>query len=82
MMMALNAIFPHLISTILLKRYAPGILTGLMLNVPIGAFIIYQGIASGSRIHFIALAGLIISIIIVPSLKILFKLGRKIIDEY
>lgn len=33
--MIVNAIFPHLIATILMKQYAPGLLTGLFLNLPI-----------------------------------------------
>lgn len=36
LMMCLNSIFPHLIATMVLKRYAPGTLTGLLLNLPIG----------------------------------------------
>lgn len=40
--MIVNAIFPHLIATILMKKYAPGLLTGLFLNIPINSFIIVQ----------------------------------------
>lgn len=40
--MIFNAIFPHLIATIIMKKYAPGLLTGLFLNLPINSLIIYQ----------------------------------------
>lgn len=41
LMMAMNAVFPHLAATILLKRYAPRLITGLMLNVPLGSYLIF-----------------------------------------
>jgi hypothetical protein len=40
--MIFNAIFPHLISTILMKTYAPGLLTVLLLNIPINLVILYR----------------------------------------
>ncbi len=38
--MIFNAFFPHLISTILMKTYAPGLLTALLLNIPINLVIL------------------------------------------
>ena len=32
-MMVINSIFPYLVSTIVLKKYSPGIITGLFLNL-------------------------------------------------
>ena len=32
-MMGLNSIFPHFIATLLLKKYAPGLITGILLNL-------------------------------------------------
>lgn len=40
--MFFNTFFPHLLSTIIMKAYAPGLITGLLLNVPINFFILYQ----------------------------------------
>ena len=39
-MMILNTIFHHLIATIALKKYAPGLITGILLNVSIGLYIL------------------------------------------
>jgi hypothetical protein len=39
-MMGVNAIFPHLVSTIMLKRYAPGLMTALLLNLPVSLVLI------------------------------------------
>ncbi len=33
-MMGLNVFIPHLAATIVLKRYSPGLITGLLLNLP------------------------------------------------
>ena len=49
LMMCLNSIFQHLLATIFLRRYAPGTLTGLLLNLPIGVVIIIKNLESGMR---------------------------------
>jgi len=76
--MIVNAIFPHLIATILLKRYAPGLLTGLFLNIPFNSFIIVQMFQN----DHITWKELIISTIAVGSLllsliPLLFKMGGR-----
>ncbi|QBK24508.1 HXXEE domain-containing protein [Ureibacillus thermophilus] len=76
--MIVNAIFPHLIATILLKRYAPGLLTGLFLNIPINSFIIVQMLQN----NYITWTELILSTIAVGSLllaliPLLFKAGER-----
>ena len=38
--MILNVFFPHIIATILLKRYAPGLITGVLVNLPLNSLII------------------------------------------
>ncbi len=39
-MLFLNTFFPHLIATIYLKKYAPGIVTALLINLPLSIFIL------------------------------------------
>ena len=36
------ALFPHLLATIVMKTYAPGLVTGLLLNIPINIIIFYK----------------------------------------
>lgn len=38
-MLFLNVFFPHLIATIYLKKYAPGIVSGLLINIPLTTLI-------------------------------------------
>ena len=74
-MMGINAIFPHLLSTIVLKRYAPGLITALLLNLPFSVFIIFQSIDRGIDPLCVLAAIILVSILAVLSLRPLFKLG-------
>ncbi|XWX61689.1 HXXEE domain-containing protein [Desulfitobacterium sp. AusDCA] len=80
--MCLNSIFPHLVATIVLKRCAPGTLTGLFLNLPIGLTIIFNGFETGIQFFKLMITFAIITIITITSLRPLFKLGNKLIDTY
>lgn len=78
--MIFNAIFPHLISTILMKKYAPGLATGLFLNIPINSVILYQMFAEntiGWRGLFISTIAVGISLL--ACIPLLFKAGRKLL---
>lgn len=78
-MMGLNTIIPHLAATILLKKYAPGLITALLLNLPLSIIIIARYIAAGINIYFIIIAVLAFTGITLSSLKPLFNLGNKLI---
>ena len=78
-MMGLNTIIPHLAATILLKKYAPGLITALLLNLPLSIIIIARYIDAGINIYLIIVAILVVTGIILSSLKPLFKLGEKLI---
>ena len=82
LIMCLNAISPHLIATIALKRYAPGTLTGLILNLPVGLYLIFVRYGKQLEFHKLVIGFVVIAIITIVSLRPLFKLGKKIIDEY
>jgi hypothetical protein len=82
LMMSLNSIFPHLLATIVLRRYAPGTLTGVLLNLPLGVTIIINNLESGIQLSAILISGLIVTVLTFVSLRPLFKLGSKLIDDY
>jgi len=80
LMMCMNAVFPHVLATIFLRRYMPGTITGCILNLPIGLYMIFvdkkQNIADVKLlIGFMAVTVLIVSV-----LKPLFRLGKKLLD--
>lgn len=78
-MMGLNAIFPHLIATVLLKRYAPGLMTALLLNLPLSIIIITKYLNAGANVFYLILAIVIVSVVVLLSLKPLFKIGTNLI---
>jgi len=82
LMMCFNAIFPHLLATIILKKYAPGTLTGLFLNLPIGLFVVFEIYGKELEFYKLIIGFVTVTIITVLSLRPLFKLGKKLIDEY
>lgn len=45
--MLLNIYFPHVGSAIALKRYAPGIVTGLLINLPLMPLLIWTALQEG-----------------------------------
>ena len=78
-MMGLNTILPHLIATILLKKYAPGLTTALFLNLPLSIIIITMYITAGINFYYLIIAILAFTVITLSLLKPLFKLGNKLI---
>lgn len=77
--MIFNAIFPHLAATIVMKKYAPGLITGLLLNIPINSFIIYQ-LFSHHLILWkeLILSTIVVGILLIAMIPFLFKVGAKI----
>lgn len=59
LMMCLNAIFPHLVATLVLKRYCPGTLTGLLLNLPIGITILSMNLGMEIQLFKLAISILV-----------------------
>ena len=76
LMMVANVIFPHLIATMVLKKYAPGTITGIMLNAPIGIYILIKGINGNDELVFVIIAGAILAIIFLLLIKQFFKTGK------
>jgi hypothetical protein len=79
-MMGLNAIIPHLAATIILKKYAPGLISGMLLNLPISLIIVFYHIQYGSNVFYFLIAMLGVTGLILFSLKPLFRLGGKLIS--
>lgn len=77
--MIFNAIFPHLIATVLMKKYAPGLLTGLLLNIPINSLIINQMFLNNLIIwKDLVISTFVVGFILLALIPFLFKVGGKI----
>ncbi|MEN8904448.1 MAG: HXXEE domain-containing protein [Clostridiales bacterium] len=79
--MLLNAIVPHLVLTIITKKYCPGVLTGVLLNIPCFSLLIFYSIDNNviNYMELIIATG-IMSLILLGLLPLLFKVGREIVD--
>ena len=82
LMMCMNAFFPHLIASIAFRKYAPGAITGLFLNLPIGLHIVFAKYSESIGNYKLWIGFLAIAAITLLMLKPLFKIGRYVIDEY
>ncbi len=78
--MVCNALFPHLLSTIILRRYAPGTLTGILLIVPMGVYILIRRIGTTDELIHTILSFICVTIIVLTAIPFLFKIGGKISD--
>lgn len=77
--MFINVFFPHLVATIALKKYCPGLLTGLLLLAPTTAYLLWYGYQN-RYFEFptfwlitIPFAGLVVG-----SIPIWFRVGRQL----
>jgi hypothetical protein len=76
--MLLNVAFPHLLATLVMRRYAPGTATAIALNLPVTAMLLTKGFEEGfidpSRFIY---AGPLVVIGILLLIPALFFVGRK-----
>lgn len=76
-MMLGNVVAPHLLATVALGRYAPGLATGVALLVPVLGWLLVAELRDGHLSLGRALAdGAGVTAVVVPSLPGLFALGR------
>ncbi len=74
-----NVFIPHLFAAILTGRYAPGVITGVLLNIPVTLYLLRRGLKEG----FFTIKTIIISMaagtaVALPLLLLLFGVGRVI----
>jgi hypothetical protein len=78
--MILNAFVPHFAATILQKRYAPGLLTGLLLLVPINAIILEQALSAKILTWSeLGISTIVVGGILLALLPLLFRIGKIVI---
>lgn len=81
LMMVVNVVFPHLVATIGLRQYAPGTITGLFLNLPIGIYILHREIHTSDEILFTVFTGILVILAILLLIRFGFRFGKKL-DKY
>ncbi|WP_102275285.1 HXXEE domain-containing protein [Cytobacillus massiliigabonensis] len=78
--MIFNAIFPHLLAAIFTKTYAPGLVTALLLNIPINTVILYRlHMSNHIKIKEILISAIVVGFLLIAMIPFLFTLGNNII---
>jgi len=77
--MLMNVFFPHLLATLIMRRYAPGMATALLLNLPVTVLLLYQGVQqSYIRLSTFMWAGPLVVAAILGTIPLSFAIGRAI----
>ena len=76
-MILFNVLVPHVLATVLLGRYAPGVASGILLNVPVCAYLLWRGLHEGIFTYRILVLGALgFAAVMIPLLPVSFALGR------
>lgn len=79
--MIFNVIFPHLILTIILKKYSPGLITGVLLIMPFNSLIIVSSLNNSIiNLNEIIISTIVVGILLLILIPILEKIGGNLID--
>lgn len=76
-MILINVLMPHLLATVLTLNYAPGVASGVLLNVPVTLYLLIRGVKEGFyKVKNLVLAGICFALAAFPLLQLLFAIGR------
>ncbi len=80
--MAANALFPHLVVSIAMRKYMPGTATGVLLNLPIGSALLYHAVAEDwVSLGTLAWAAPAVAAALVLAIPVLLGVGRRLFPE-
>ncbi len=72
-----NVLMPHLLATALTLNYMPGVVLGILLNVPVTLYLLIRGLREGFyKVKSLVLAGICFALAAFPLLQLLFAVGR------
>lgn len=79
--MLFNVLIPHAITTVLWGGYAPGAVTGILLNLPVTLYLLHRGMKAGLfDLKLFIKAGIAFGLGTIPLILFLFWIGRVISD--
>lgn len=77
--MFINVFMPHLAATIALRKYAPGLLTGLVLLSPITSYLLWYGYKNGFFLFpMFWYATITFAALVIGTIRIFFRIGRRL----
>lgn len=79
---ALNAVVPHLAASLALRRYMPGAATGMLLNLPLGAYLLRRAVeARWVETRQLLWVAPLVALGLLASIPLLFAIGRTLFPE-
>jgi len=73
----IDVFVPHVLATVILGRYAPGVVSGVLLNVPVCAYLLRRGLNEGIfNSRMLLLGALGFAAVMIPLLPVSFALGK------
>lgn len=82
LVMAINAVAPHLVLTLVFRRYAPGTATGLFIMTPLSILLIVRNAAGGHIDGYaLAVATISVAVAVIIAIPALIYAGR-FIERY
>jgi hypothetical protein len=80
--MLLNVVLPHLLVTIALRSYMPGLVTAVLLNLPVTVLLLRSAFSEGFvSFPTFAYYGVLVCLGLVGSISVLFMVGKKLMGE-
>jgi hypothetical protein len=80
--MLINVLVPHLLATIAMRRYTPGLVTAIVMNLPVTVMLLRGAFAEGYvRFPRFAYIGPLDSVALVSSIPVLFTVGEKLTEK-
>lgn len=77
--MLLNVVFPHMLASLILREYAPGTLTALLLNLPVCALLLEHALRERYvEARVLLWAGPLVVAAVAGSVPLLFAVGRMV----
>jgi hypothetical protein len=75
-MILLNVFIPHVAASILTGHLVPGVVSGVLLNIPVTVYLLWKGLEKGFfNKRILIIGGVGFGIITMPLLMLCFKLG-------
>jgi len=77
--MVLNVLIPHVLASVIMRKYMPGTATAVLLNLPFGLLYLRQALSEHSiELQVFYWVGPLVVLSILASIPVLFAVGRKL----
>jgi hypothetical protein len=70
-----NVFMPHIVASVLLKKYIPGVISGIILNIPVTSYLLWRGFnESIFEKKILVIGSIALAVIVMPIMLVSFLL--------